>query len=192
MIQQISLAHGWYYFYRVHTERLNHLPDRFSPLKDYLLDMLSNCPEEPFLNGPRSSKLKINIGIKPIEVENHPISALAQDGLDWNNYKTAHSNVQVFMLQNDPQTLAVETPIWMNHNQETLSGHIDLLRLEDNKIWVWDYKPRAHKEKYATTQTYMYAKMLSQRTGISLNKFMCGYFDENTTFVFKPKLRKKV
>jgi hypothetical protein len=67
-----------------------------------------------------------------------------------------------------------------------LSGHIDVLRLEDGKIWVWDYKPKAEKEKYATTQTFFYSLMLSKRTGIPLDKFMCGYFDEKTSFVFKP------
>ncbi|MFC1648062.1 PD-(D/E)XK nuclease family protein [Nanoarchaeota archaeon] len=198
MIQQVSLDHGWYYFFRVHTERLNGLPQSFSPLKDYLVDMLSNCPDTHFKNkGPRSSKLRLDLGIKPTEIEEHPIISMAQEGLDWAHYKTAHSNVQVFMLQNDPGTLAVETPIWLEKKEhkpvfnDSLSGHIDILRKEDNKIWVWDYKPNAHREKYATTQTFFYALMLSQRTGIPLNKFMCGYFDQATSFVFKPELKLK-
>jgi hypothetical protein len=29
--------------------------------------------------------------------------------------------------------------------------------------------------------------MLSKRTGIPLDHFMCGYFDEHTSFVFQPK-----
>ncbi len=124
---------------------------------------------------------------------------LAKEGLHWNKYNNAHSNVQVFMLSYDNKTLGVEVPIWLKAEElgrkfdeifstkEPLSGHIDVLRLEDDKLWVWDYKPRAEKEKYASTQTFFYALMLSKRTGISLDKFMCGYFDDETSFVFKPK-----
>ncbi|MBU4503046.1 MAG: PD-(D/E)XK nuclease family protein [Nanoarchaeota archaeon] len=68
-----------------------------------------------------------------------------------------------------------------------MTGHIDILRIEDEKIWVWDYKPNAHKEKYASTQTYFYALMLSKRTGIPLDDFRCGYFDQNHAFAFKPE-----
>ena len=55
-------------------------------------------------------------------------------------------------------------------------------------MWVWDYKPNAQKEKYAKCQTLFYAIMLSKRTGIPLERFRCGYFDEKTAFVFKPEL----
>ena len=70
---------------------------------------------------------------------------------------------------------------------EPLTGHIDLLRVDNNKIWVWDYKPGALKEKYAATQTYFYALMLAKRTGISLDNFRCGYFDTAHALMFKPK-----
>ena len=70
-----------------------------------------------------------------------------------------------------------------------LTGHIDLLRIENNKVWIWDYKPNADNEKYASTQTYFYALMLSKRTGIPIENFMCGWFDTANAFVFKPKAK---
>jgi len=102
------------------------------------------------------------------------------------------------MLENDGTTLAMEIPIWLMPNElagyktlfkseEILTGHIDILRVEDGKIWIWDYKPNANKEKYATTQTFFYALMLSKRTGIDLDKFRCGYFDQNFSYVYKPE-----
>ncbi len=197
MIDHVSLDHGWYYFYRIHKGRLNKLPSEYSDLQQYLFSMLDDCPDEKFQDGPRSSKLKLDLGIEPEEVDNHPVTSFAREGLEWDNYNTAHSNVQVYMLHNDPQTLCVEAPIWVEpdeasyHNlfeeSNPLSGHIDLIRFEGDKIWIWDYKPNAHREKYATTQTYFYAQMLSQRTGIPLDKFMCGYFDTDTTFIYKPE-----
>lgn len=162
--------------------------------------LFTDCPEEPFSTALRSSSLKFDLGIHVEAVEGHEVSRLAREGLDWAHYKTAHSNVQVYMLQNDTFTLGVEVPLWMHSNElegysalfdsdEPLSGHIDVLSVEDGKIWIWDYKPKASKEKYATTQVYFYALMMSKRTGIPLDEFRCGYFDEDIAYVFKPELK---
>jgi len=102
------------------------------------------------------------------------------------------------MLENDNKTVAIEVPLWLNNNElslyneifnskDTLTGHIDILRIEDEKVWIWDYKPNAIKEKFASTQIYFYALMLSKRTGISLDNFRCGYFDSKDTFIFSPE-----
>jgi hypothetical protein len=103
----------------------------------------------------------------------------------------------MFMLQNDYKTISIEVPIWLLNNEllhyddffnskDPLTGHIDALRIEDGQVWIWDYKPNAHREKYASTQTNFYAIMLSQRTGIPISRFRCGYFDSDNAFVFKP------
>lgn len=202
MIQHVSLDHGWFYHYRIHKGKLGLLRDNgFSPLHKYMGKVFDKCPQEPFLKGPRSSGLKFDLGIRPRQIDNHEVTHLAKEGLDWDMYKSAHSNVQVFMLNYDNATLGVEVPIWLKASElgkkhqelfgtkEPLSGHIDVLRKEHNKLWIWDYKPRAEKEKYASTQVFFYSLMLSKRTGIPLNKFMCGYFDDNTSFVFKPDVK---
>ncbi len=200
LIKHVALKHGWYYFYRLHTVKLEGLcGNGFSNLRNYLEDTFKSCPNEFFEKGPRSSKLKIDLGIKPTEIKNHEVCQLAEQGLATAHYGTAHSNVQMFMLQNDNKTISMEVPIWLHPNEWTgfekafdskdpLSGHIDVLRIEGDKVWVWDFKPKADKEKYATTQTFFYAMMLSERSKIPLDKFMCGYFDEKTSFVFKPEL----
>ena len=197
-IRHVSFKHGWFYHYRLHEEKASQLCNNgFLALKKYLELMFEQCPDEKFSTTLRSSALKMNVGVNTTLIENHQISYLAAEGLDWNKYKTAHSNVQLFMLQNDDKTLGVEVPIWMDstelngyenifNSKESLSGHIDLLQVDKDKIWVWDFKPKASKEKYATTQVYFYALMLSKRTGIPLNKFMCGYFDELTAYIFDP------
>jgi hypothetical protein len=201
MIRHVSLDHGWYYHYRLHDAKLALLKGNgYSNVHNYLEDVFHNCPREPFVTGPRGSKLKFSLGIEPRRIDNHEVSLLAKNGLHWNKFHDAHSNVQVFMLSYDNKTVGIEVPIWLKAKEigekkfsellgstEPLSGHIDVLRLEDDKLWVWDYKPGAEKEKYAATQTFFYSIMLSKRTGIPLDHFMCGYFDENTSFVFKPK-----
>jgi hypothetical protein len=160
--------------------------------------MFEACPDHYFLTGPRSSALKFDLGISPYETTGHEISQLAKKGIKSQKYKTAHSNVEVYLLENDTSTIAVELPLWLHHHEleafhalfetdEPLSGHIDVLRIEqDGKIWIWDYKPSAHKKKYASCQTYFYALMLSKRAGIPLEEFRCGHFDEERAYIFKP------
>lgn len=201
MIKHTSFDHGWFYHYRMHSVKTEMLcKEELLNLGHYLNIIFDDCPNEYFLKGPRSSRLRLNVGISPVEVPNHEVCRLAEDGLASGHYGSAHSNVQVFMLQNDGKTIGVEVPVWLEPEEldsfqklfgckEPLSGHIDAVRVEEGKVWIWDYKPNARLEKYATTQVFFYALMLSKRTSIPLDRFMCGYFDENACFVFKPELR---
>lgn len=204
VIQQISLDHpGGFYHYRVHQAKLDKLcngTNNFLGLKSYLNTMFTKCPDHLFGKGPRSSALRFHLpDVNIIEITGHEVSSLAHVGLEANKerYKTAHSQVQVFMLENDQSTIAMEVPIWLTHlelanyfdifkTRDALTGHIDVLRVEGDKIWVWDYKPNANKEKYASTQVYFYSLMLSRRTGIPLDHFRCGYYDDKYAYMFKP------
>lgn len=202
VIKQVSFEHGWFYHYRIHSPKAESLKGNgFSGLHDYLHEVFDNCPNDYFKTGPRGSHLKFKIPKLEIkEVTGHEVCGLTQQGLMVNNarFNSNHSKVQVFMLEYDDKTLAVEVPIWLNPDEidnfkeifkedAPLTGHIDVLRIEDDKIWIWDYKPNAHRETYAATQVYFYALMLSKRTGIDLDKFRCGYFDDNFAYVFKPE-----
>ncbi len=159
--------------------------------------MLDNCPHDYFNSGPRSSALRFKLDVDLKKIPGHEVCSLAIAGLELDQFNTAHTNVQMFMLQNDSSTLSIEVPIWLEPQELVgyeelfgregiLTGHIDALRVEDGKIWIWDYKPKAHLEKYASTQTNFYAIMLSKRTGVPIDNFRCGYFDDKLAFVFKP------
>jgi len=200
VISHTSFKHGWYYHYRVHNTKTSKLTNGFDTLRRYLYQMFDSCPHEYFDKGPRGSALKFKLPLNVKLNTGHEVNLLTKYGLDVNNerYKSNHSKVQMFMLENDHKTIAIEVPIWLRcseincfkdlfKSKEPLTGHIDALRIEDGKIWIWDYKPNAHREDYAATQTYFYALMLSKRTGIPLEKFMCGYFDHNYAYTFKPK-----
>lgn len=197
-IRHKAFLHGWYYIYRLHLPKSESLCNSYPILKNYLDSVFDYCPDEYFLNGPRGSKLKININAETKCTTKHEVCNLASLGLKINEerYKSNHSKVQMFMLENDYKSIAIEVPLWLTPEESNnycslfgkspLTGHIDVLRLEEDKIWVWDYKPNAKYEKFATTQTYFYALMLSKRTGIPLNDFMCGYFDSYHAFMFDP------
>ena len=174
MIQHFSFVHkGNYYHYRLNKENLEKI--NFEPLKEFLLNVKEKCPNKYFNSGLRSSSLKFNIPCKLAKIENYEICDLAKLGLDVNEerFKSGHTQVQVFFLENDKKSIAAEIPVWFEENENevikgNLTGHIDLLRYEDGKIWIWDYKPNALNEKYAATQLYFYAMMLCERTGINL------------------------
>ncbi|MFH1174771.1 MAG: PD-(D/E)XK nuclease family protein [archaeon] len=195
-IRHKSFKHGWFYHYRVHNPKAELLcSNGFVNLKQYLYGLFEHCPDDFFDKEPRSSSLKFSLDIHPKKVLHHEVSALAQEALELGKFNTAHTCVEMHMLQHDLSTISIEVPLWTQHPLVTgyfgtaipLTGHIDLLRVEHDKVWIWDFKPNAEKEKFATTQTYFYALMLAERTGIPLEKFMCGYFDQQHAFVFKPE-----
>lgn len=200
VIKKISFKHGWWYFYRIHEPKTAKLTESYPALKQYLYDMFENCPHDYFQVEPRSSKLRFNLAnINLKHIDKHELTQLTKLGLKTNaaRYQSAHSRVQMYMLEQDANTLAIEIPLWLHHHEldayedifnskNPLTGHIDALRIENNKIWIWDYKPNARKEKFASTQVYFYAYMLSKRTGIPMEHFRCGYFDDINTYAFNP------
>ena len=203
LITSKVLGHpGGFYDYKIHNKKVDLLCNsKFISLTNYLNNIFKNCPNEYFFSGPRSSALKFQLpSINLIHLPNYEVSELAKLGLEINNerFSENHPRVQNFMLENDNKTIAMEVPLWLHNNElslykeifnssEPLTGHIDLLRVEGDKIWIWDYKPNAVKEKYASTQVYFYSLMLSKRTGINLGNFRCGYFDTKDTFIFSPE-----
>ena len=197
MITQQVYFHGWFYPFRVHEEKKKQLCSQ--ELQDFLQLAATACPHDYFTHGPRGSRLKFALPISFLPVRGHEVSQLAAVALEHSEEKTPHAKVQNFMLELDDKTVAMEVPLWFTPEEmnqyapllqtnDPLTGHIDVLRMEDGKIWVWDFKPNAHKEKYAHTQVSFYALMLSKRTGIPLEQFRCGYFDENIAYVFQPKV----
>ncbi len=185
----------WYH-YRLNLRNSEQFAKK--ELNNYLLSLFQKCPDSYFNSGPRSSSLTFNIKTKIHSIKGHELSQMARQALSLDLNLSAHSKVQVFLLENDEKSIASEIPIWVESKelenfQEVfnsilpLTGHIDLLRIEDGKIWVWDFKPNAKEEIYASTQIYFYALMLSKRTNIPLSEFNCGYFDENYAFIFKPE-----
>ena len=202
VIRHKSFDHkgGWYH-YRIHALKMSDLcKGILLPLRKYLEDIFEQCPNDYFQIGPRSSALKFQLDRLDLKhVTNHDLCDWTKLGLEKysEKYNTPHSQVQMFMLENDNKTIATEVPLWLEPEEvefyqslfrtnDPLTGHIDLLRVEDNKIWVLDYKPNAHLEKFATTQVYFYALMLSKRVRIPIEKFRCGYFDWKDCYLFKP------
>ena len=57
---------------------------------------------------------------------------------------------------------------------------------KEHRVGVWDFKPKARYELHAHVQVFLYSLMLSLRSGISLNRFVCGYFDDEDLYYYFP------
>lgn len=190
IIQSKSYLHGWYYWFRYDVEKLleSSSPAYAEDLVEYFSDM-DECPHPYFCNGPRASSLRAPR--RYVHRVRHPLSKFTSYGKDLysDRYKSAHSRVEMFLMENDLATMAVEVPVWFDEDESVqagfdspLTGHIDVLRLTD-KIEIWDYKPNAERERYASTQVYWYTLMLARRLGRTLEDFRCGYFDEEVCYL---------
>ncbi|MGB7569841.1 MAG: BRCT domain-containing protein [Chitinivibrionales bacterium] len=195
-IRNISFKHQWFYRYRLHYQKLRSIPDN---LKVYLDNLFENCPNHIFeVSNFSCSRCKVNLNIQKEHSTKSEIIRLAKQSRGYTELQSRHENLQKFFLDQDHYSIATEIPLWIEPHEfsdyeeifstkEALTGHIDLLRVVQNgNIEVWDYKPGAFNEKYAETQVFLYALMLSIRTGIPLSLFQCGYFDEIDAFIFRP------
>jgi hypothetical protein len=188
-----------FYRYRVALTRVARLPE---PMADYLSALFTNCPNHLFsetvFRASGVSRRQLGIEIPLTRVSDHDIIALARRSHGFSDVSSGHENLQKYFLEHDPATIACEVPVWIESwefadysqilgTREPLTGHIDVLRREDDgRLGVWDYKPRAAAERNAHLQVFLYALMLSLRTGLPLTAFFCGYFDEKDAYLFHP------
>ncbi len=199
-IRTHSFAHRpAYYRYRLALARTVGLPE---PMADYLHALFANCPNHLFretvfrASGVGRGRLRLDIPLT--RVSDHDIITLAGRSHGFREVSSRHENLQKYFLEHDPTTIACEVPVWMESwefadylrilgTREPLTGHIDVLRHEnDGLLGVWDYKPHAAAERNAHIQVFLYALMLSLRTGLPLSALHCGYFDENDAYLFSP------
>lgn len=198
-LRSTPLYHGQIYHLRTHQTRVEQLCSGFPQLVEFLELAHTNCPTDPFFHGPRSSSIHAGPQPQYEDVPGHQRCGQSEQGLEQNRhrFREAHEQVQMFMLEHCEATIAMEVPLWATQAEagpfaaimqpnEWLSGHVDVLAVEDQRIWIWDYKPGAHKERWVHVQLLAYAVMLSRRTGIDLNRIRCGFFDQYLCRTFAP------
>jgi hypothetical protein len=121
------------------------------------------------------------------------------DALANSPYNAAHDKVQLHFLDTAGDILATETPVWVTNHEcdiigainsrsnrdcdtafESIAGHIDLIQIKDNLVWVLDYKPhlRGCKTERPECQLYLYTWLLSIRSGLPFEMFRYGWFND--------------
>lgn len=184
-----------YYRYRLCTYKTGPLP---TPFREFLYRVFEDCPNHLYvMSGLRASQHYARLNVELQHTRQHEISEIARQSRGFERFSGRHDNVEYYCLEHDPKSIACEIPVWLEAAEladyqkvfETdlpLTGHIDLLRYAGGQIEVWDYKPHAKREVKAHVQVWLYALMLAVRTGLSLQRFRCGYFDEQDAYLFSP------
>jgi len=190
-------AHRQEYKFAFHRLKTNILCKiNFPGMRRYLWDIREHCPRSLFINADNSRCSEVtlhNIKFSIMhELENQAV-LLARLGMVLAKKATErHQVIQRFMLANDTATIAVEVPVYLYPNEaldlgltSPLTGHIDLLQVRCGCLYILDYKPDAKHETKAKYQIYLYARALSVRTGISMDKIRLGYFDDKDYYTVK-------
>lgn len=184
---------GLSYNFAYHKAKLEKLSrfNRFLALAEYVKSLENGCPDY-FGEDTRCSELRFDIECERSRKHNHACRLAELVLPSARTKRDRHQVIEDFMLINDSTTIACEVPVWFWDKtlNSSISGHIDILQIRANKIFILDYKPNAVKEKKAPSQLYHYALGLSFRTKIPLSEFRCAWFDEYDYYEFEPSKAK--
>jgi transposase-like protein len=197
IIQSKRFHHQQVYEFKYHKLKLNIAGKQFPHLKTYLTSLISNngFNNVMFWEGPRCSNFpgRLNLPDQRIkEIKNNNATKIVKFGLELanSNYER-HQAIEDFFLINDSATIATEVPVHLTPTEansvgitipRTLTGHIDIIQVRNNKVRIMDYKP--DREGNAVNQLQLYAMCLKKRMGIS--NITCAYFDNNNYHQFTP------
>ncbi len=131
-----------------------------------------------FLEGPRCSSLDIDHSLDVKEKGNitPELTQLAFNSQPKNSNKSPHNTVEDFFLINDSTTVATELPVFINPNEseisidEPITGHIDLVQIRYDNLYVLDYKPNLNRPERHASQLQLYKKAMQERTSIPTDK----------------------
>lgn len=209
LVRTTRLHHRQVRHHRVHLGKLAALLDQpeqrsLAPIADCLGATASDIPPALFSGDAPGFSIAV-----PFDADAFPVRRadgqhacrLAEFVLPAAAARRRRDEVLQFMLWTDSATVAVEVPIHLAAEDlahfrasgfdlpvepsQTPAGYIDALQIRDGRIHVLAYKPGAGKEQPIAELT-LCALTLSMRSGLSLSRFVCGWFDEQAHREFDP------
>jgi len=181
--------HQQIYPFTYHNLKLNLYSKKLPQLKRYINWVERSLPTKMFLNGPRASTIKHDCFLKPKQ-KNNIIPKLTKIALaTYQKPKTAHETIEQFFLINDSTTVCTELPVFINPNEinclninNPLTGHIDLIQIKYEKLYILDYKPNLNHPEQYTSQLYLYKKAIHKRTNIPEENIIPAVFNEHAYY----------
>jgi len=179
---------GLNYNYQVHQPKLAFC--KWDGLTRYLNWIPENLDGSLFEEGSRCSELKLARNPGLYHAKNTPLNRLTADArrLAATN-RDRHTAVEDYFIACDRNTIAVEIPVVCHiPGVGPVAGHIDILQVNKDRIYILDYKPNASKESPSkvVTQLMLYAAALVQSAALSWDEIRCAYFDEEDYYSFAP------
>jgi len=105
-----------------------------------------------------------------------------------------HEYVLPKILIENQNSIGIEIPVWMRHENLFLTGHIDLIQVIDGTIYVADYKPE--ETPYITSRlSYSFMRSLPQVASYGLllkrvneiKDLLCITFNKKGAWVYEPE-----
>ena len=177
------------YTFMYHIYKLDILVRKqFPGLAKYITRFENGCPDEFFEIGERCSQPKFSTQIKSKKRVNLACKMTSFAVQARKDNRERHDLVERFMIINDRATVACEVPVWYWEKSidSGITGHIDILQVRNNYVYILDYKPGASKDKKAPQQLYHYAVALSFRAKIPFEHIRCAWFDNEAYFEYAP------
>ena len=168
-----------------HNLKINLKSKQLPQLKRYINWVERKLPTKIFLSGPRASQCSIEKTIT-VKEKNTIASELARlaRAIQGKN-QSAHESVEQFFLYNDSSTVCIELPVFLNPKETDLfnidtplTGHIDLIQIRNNRLYILDYKPNLRQPKYFTSQLLAYKEALHHRTQIPRENIISAVFNQ--------------
>jgi hypothetical protein len=179
--------------------------ENLNRLKNFLINYIyyKNVPNYLFCEEKsfRCSALELYTPKNDYYINTSRFSKLVEEGLELVQEEkiNRHYAVLTNILTKYPFAIAIEVPVWRIikgiNNSKHVTGHIDLITLNDEKedeLIIFDYKPNLDeilksKEEYSKVynQIYIYKLLLSHLTNINKEYLKIGLFDEKIEVMMK-------
>jgi hypothetical protein len=96
-----------------------------------------------------------------------------------------HDPILKNILIKDRDAVAIEVPIWNKKQNLAITGHIDLIQIENDVIKVVDYKPEGNF-LLSLPQVAMYGFLVKSK--LNINKVKCVSFNKQGAWEYDPNI----
>lgn len=180
--------HQQLYLFQYHGLKLNIASKTFPQLRRYITWVEHHLPHTMFTQGPRMSQTHITTTTTS-EKKTNILPSITKHILDLPHQpRHAHDLIENYLLINDATTICAELPVFLNPKEindhikqpitSPLTGHIDLLQVRNNNLYILDYKPNLNHPEHFQDQLLLYKQAVHKRTNIPLNKLIPAVFNK--------------
>jgi hypothetical protein len=98
-----------------------------------------------------------------------------------------HEPILKNILIKDKDAVAIEVPIWNRQENNVITGHIDLIQIENDVVKVIDYKPEGNF-LLSLPQVAMYGFLFKSK--LNLKRVRCISFNKQGAWEYDPNILK--
>ncbi|MFX1377797.1 MAG: hypothetical protein ACFFA4_01780 [Promethearchaeota archaeon] len=99
-----------------------------------------------------------------------------------------HEPILKNILIKDKDAVAIEVPIWKKDENFAITGHIDLIQIENDIVKIIDYKPEGNF-LLSLPQVAMYGFLVMSK--LNLTKVRCISFNKRGAWEYEPNILKE-